>query len=158
MAVIEMPVAWPVNSNRCEPSWLISSQAIVWNAERHCWYSPRATRIPPRSSHQSFGNRKEQNPLDISNTVGKNSSLWFGLDAIAPDAYHVIYHEYVHMVLQNNFRWLPLWLNEGLAEFYGNTRFEQSKIYVGAPSSNYRYLQDKSLMPIDTLLAVNKRS
>lgn|SRR5215469_2938787 len=80
------------------------------------------------------------------------------LDAIAPDAYHVIYHEYVHMVLQNNFRWLPLWLNEGLAEFYGNTRFEQSKIYVGAPSSNYRYLQDKSLMPIDTLLAVNKRS
>lgn len=59
------------------------------------------------------------------------------LDAIAPDAYQVIYHEYVHMVLQNNFRWLPLWLNEGMAEFYGNTRFEQNKIYVGAPSARY---------------------
>jgi hypothetical protein len=56
------------------------------------------------------------------------------LDAIAPDAYQVVYHEYVHTVLHTNFRWLPVWLDEGMAEFYGNTRFEKSKIYIGAPS------------------------
>src|SRR5215469_2073763 len=80
------------------------------------------------------------------------------LDAIAPDAYQVVYHEYVHMVLHANFRWLPVWMDEGMAEFYGNTRFEQSKIYIGAPSGRYGYIQDRSLIPIDTLLAVNQRS
>lgn len=80
------------------------------------------------------------------------------LDAVAPGAYQVVYHEYVHTVLHTNFRWLPVWLDEGLAEFYGNTRFEQSKIYIGAPTSRYSYLQGKPLVPIDTLLAVNQRS
>ena len=80
------------------------------------------------------------------------------LDTIGPDAYEVVYHEYVHAVLHTNFRWLPAWLDEGMAEFYGNTRFEQNKIYIGAPSRYYRYLQDKPLIPIDALLAIDHRS
>jgi tetratricopeptide (TPR) repeat protein len=80
------------------------------------------------------------------------------LDTIAPDAYQVVYHEYVHAVLHINFRWLPVWLDEGMAEFFGNTRFEHDKIYVGAPSIRYGYLQSKPLIPIDTLLAVDRRS
>jgi tetratricopeptide (TPR) repeat protein len=80
------------------------------------------------------------------------------LDALAPDAYQVVYHEYVHTVLHINFRWLPVWLDEGMAEFYGNTRFQQNKIFIGAPSTRYRYLLGRPLIPIDTLLAVNQRS
>jgi len=80
------------------------------------------------------------------------------LDAIAPEAYQVVYHEYVHTILHANFRWLPVWLDEGMAEFYGNTRFQQSKIFIGAPSTRYRYLLGRPLVPIDTLLAVNQRS
>jgi hypothetical protein len=33
-----------------------------------------------------------------------------------------------------NFRWLPVWLDEGVAELYRNTRFEQSQMLIGAPS------------------------
>lgn len=80
------------------------------------------------------------------------------LDTIAPDAYQVVYHEYVHTVLHTNFRWLPVWLDEGMAEFYGNTRFKQNEIYIGAPSSYYGYLRDKHLIPLDTLLAINRFS
>jgi tetratricopeptide (TPR) repeat protein len=80
------------------------------------------------------------------------------LDTIAPDTYQVVYHEYVHTVLHINFRWLPLWLDEGLAEFYGNSRFERSKILIGAPTTRYAYLQGRPLIPIDTLLTVNGRS
>ena len=29
------------------------------------------------------------------------------------DGYQVVYHEYTHSLLNANFRWLPLWLNEG---------------------------------------------
>jgi len=40
------------------------------------------------------------------------------LDQDRPGAYNVVYHEYVHTLLHSNFRWLPTWLDEGLAEFY----------------------------------------
>ena len=80
------------------------------------------------------------------------------LDEDLPGAYGVVYHEYVHTLLHMNFRWLPLWLDEGLAEFYGNTRFEQSQMFVGAPSSRVRILQARGLIPLETLLAVNQSS
>jgi hypothetical protein len=50
------------------------------------------------------------------------------LDQDIPGAYQVVYHEYVHTLLHANFRWLPQWLDEGLAEFYGGTRFETSRV------------------------------
>ena len=80
------------------------------------------------------------------------------LDTVAPETYEVVYHEYVHTVLHINFRWLPLWLDEGLAEFYGNSRLERGKTYIGAPPNLYGYLKDKSLIPLDTLLAVTPSS
>ena len=45
-----------------------------------------------------------------------------------PDEYATVYHEYIHSLLHINFRWLPAWLDEGLAQFYSFTRFEKDKI------------------------------
>jgi hypothetical protein len=39
----------------------------------------------------------------------------------AENPYHLIYHEYTHAILRLNFASLPVWLNEGMAEFYGGT-------------------------------------
>jgi hypothetical protein len=77
------------------------------------------------------------------------------IDADVPGAYNVVYHEYVHSLLHTNFRWLPTWLDEGLAEFYGNTRFEPKKSYVGAPSTRVYQLQNRALIRLETLLVVN---
>jgi tetratricopeptide (TPR) repeat protein len=77
------------------------------------------------------------------------------LDQDIPGRYNVVYHEYVHTLLHANFRWLPTWLDEGLAEFYGNTRFEQSKMYVGAPSTRVYRLQNSPLIKLDELLSEN---
>jgi Tfp pilus assembly protein PilF len=77
------------------------------------------------------------------------------IDQDVPGAYHVVYHEYVHTLLHSNFRWLPTWLDEGLAEFYGNTRFEPKKSYVGAPSTRVYQLKNRTLIPLETLLVVN---
>lgn len=74
------------------------------------------------------------------------------VDQDIPGAYQVVYHEYVHSLLHANFRWLPGWLDEGLAEFYGNTRFEQSRILIGAPGSRYPALQHGVFIPLDALL------
>ena len=77
------------------------------------------------------------------------------VDQDVPGAHQVVYHEYVHSLLHTNFRWLPTWLDEGLAEFYGNTRFEHTKFYVGTPSLRVRYLRNRKLIPLETLLTVN---
>ena len=81
------------------------------------------------------------------------------LDQDQPGAHQVVYHEYVHSLLHTNFRWLPTWLDEGLAEFYGNTRFESKKIYVGTPSPRVRELQNNGLtIPLEIILTVNPHS
>jgi hypothetical protein len=46
----------------------------------------------------------------------------------------VVYHEYTHTILHMNSHWLPVWLDEGTAEFYAYTRFDERKIYLGAPT------------------------
>jgi len=53
------------------------------------------------------------------------------LDVEGENPYHVIYHEYVHMLNALNFRHLPVWLNEGIAEFYGNTSITDKDIGIG---------------------------
>ncbi len=70
----------------------------------------------------------------------------------------VVYHEYTHFVLNANFRWLPLWLNEGLAEFFGNTQFEGDKIYLGAPNIRAEYTRGKPLIPLERLIDITAGS
>jgi hypothetical protein len=70
----------------------------------------------------------------------------------------VVYHEYTHSVLHANAHWLPIWLDEGMAEFFAYTRFEKDHIYVGAPSLRMAVLRNESLIPVTTMLDVNSRS
>ena len=72
----------------------------------------------------------------------------------AGNGYQVVYHEYTHSLLNANFRWLPLWLNEGLAEFFGNTEFESNKIYIGAPNIRAEYTRGRPLLQLEKLLDV----
>lgn len=62
-----------------------------------------------------------------------------------------VYHEYTHSILSLNTHWLPVWLNEGMAEFYSYTRFEQHKIYIGAPTLRLTKLQGTPI-PIEELI------
>src|SRR5260370_41916954 len=43
------------------------------------------------------------------------------LDTEGDNPFHTLYHEYTHALLRLNFSNLPLWLNEGLAEFFGTS-------------------------------------
>ncbi|MEO6829860.1 MAG: hypothetical protein ABI164_08600, partial [Acidobacteriaceae bacterium] len=77
------------------------------------------------------------------------------LDMPSEYARNVVYHEYTHSILHLNSRWLPVWLDEGLAEFYGYTRFEQHKIEIGAPTIRVRSLQSTPI-PIEDLMSSDK--
>ena len=71
-------------------------------------------------------------------------------------AKQVVYHEYTHSILRLNSHYLPLWLNEGLAEFYGYTRFEEHRIYLGAPTERYRTLRNRTPMPVQALISMTR--
>jgi tetratricopeptide (TPR) repeat protein len=77
----------------------------------------------------------------------------------AYEPYEPIYHEYVHYLMRRVIPQLPVWMVEGLAEFYGNVRIESNRVLVGAPStSNLMILREKTLLPLSTLFEVNASS
>ncbi len=81
------------------------------------------------------------------------------LDTQGDNPFHTLYHEYTHALLRLNFSNLPLWLNEGLAEFFGNTTLGDKEIKTGTIDSGHLYLLNQSkLIPIETLLEVDHRS
>jgi tetratricopeptide (TPR) repeat protein len=68
----------------------------------------------------------------------------------------VVFHEYTHSILHANVHWLPMWLDEGLAEFYAYTRFEGDKTYVGAPSVRYNHLKSEVPIPAAEMLTMTQ--
>ncbi len=79
-------------------------------------------------------------------------------DTDQPGFYQPAYHEYVHSILHSNFRWLPPWLDEGLAEFYGTAEFKETSAMVGEPSARKFVFDHQDLIPLKTLLAVTQGS
>jgi Flp pilus assembly protein TadD len=81
------------------------------------------------------------------------------LDSAGDNPYHALYHEYMHALLHLNFTELPLWLDEGLAEFYGNSRLGEKESRVGTIDESHLYiLSQNKLLPIETLLNVEQGS
>ena len=81
------------------------------------------------------------------------------LDAEGEHPYGIVYHEYTHLLLAKSADWLPLWLNEGLAEFYQNTEIREKDVMVGEPSSeNLMLLRQQNLLPLSTLFKVDEKS
>jgi thioredoxin-like negative regulator of GroEL len=81
------------------------------------------------------------------------------VDAEGDHPYAIIYHEYTHFVLSRDAEWLPLWLNEGLAEFYENTDIREKDVALGQPSpANIQWLRENRLLPLVTLFTVDTSS
>jgi Tfp pilus assembly protein PilF len=81
------------------------------------------------------------------------------LDAQGDHPYATVYHEYTHYMMRNASEWIPLWLNEGLAEFYQNTEISDKEVRLGQPNvGDILYLRQNALLPLTTLLKVDATS
>jgi tetratricopeptide (TPR) repeat protein len=73
--------------------------------------------------------------------------------------YAPIYHEYYHVVSAPYFRNLPLWLIEGLADFYGHAEFVGKEAHVGLVDVNVlNSIRRRGLIPLDILFKVDYSS
>jgi Tfp pilus assembly protein PilF len=94
----------------------------------------------------------------FSRAADKNYIL-LRLDAQGEHPYATVYHEYTHYMLRNASEWIPLWLNEGLAEFYQNTEIFDKEVRLGqADLGDIYYLRQNRLLPLTTLFKVDASS
>jgi tetratricopeptide (TPR) repeat protein len=83
--------------------------------------------------------------------------LRLGLNVEHP--YSAVYHEYTHQQIAAGHLRLPLWLNEGMAEFMQNTEFRDKDVVVGEASrEEVLYLRQNSLIPLSVLFKVDNNS
>jgi len=81
------------------------------------------------------------------------------LDAQGEHPYATVYHEYTHLLSSRAEGWMPLWLDEGLAEFYQNTEIGQKDVLFGEASpENILLLRQERLLPLATLFTVDRYS
>jgi tetratricopeptide (TPR) repeat protein len=96
--------------------------------------------------------------------VGQPDEVTIALTTETPDAdladpKEAIFHEYVHLLLYLHDIRLPLWLDEGLADFYSTLQVEGDSIVFGRPKTLYvKILNDSALMPLKELFAVTRKS
>ncbi len=77
------------------------------------------------------------------------------------DPFSTIYHEYVHLLVKNNMQGVPLWVNEGLAEFYRTFEVlkDGTQVMIGKPISYHvLYMREQKFLPLQTLLNVGDDS
>jgi len=76
-----------------------------------------------------------------------------------PQSLRVLFHEYAHLVTSNLTRNLPVWLSEGLAEFYSTYEPQGRKVLIGTPiESHISLLNQQPLVPLETLIKVQRDS
>lgn len=108
-------------------------------------YKPLTPKGEPRSLSGFFQASHEQMYLAVN--VGESN------------AQEIAFHEYVHLVLNLNFQYVPLWLDEGLAIFYDGSQIDGVDVKLGYPHLDYwAVLQENKLIPLEVLLGVNHQS
>src|SRR5205085_11572718 len=81
------------------------------------------------------------------------------LNASGVHPYSPIYHEYAHFVFSRTHQWMPLWLSEGIAQFYQNTEILDDRIRLGKGDPYIQSVLERyPLLPLPTLFAVDQHS
>jgi tetratricopeptide (TPR) repeat protein len=86
------------------------------------------------------------------------SYILLRLDTEGEHPFSTVYHEYTHYITRHA-TFIPLWLNEGLAEFYQNTDIYDKEVLLGQPSvDDILYLRQQQILPLTTLLTIDHSS
>ena len=76
------------------------------------------------------------------------------------DPFTVIFHEYTHLLVNSTLGNVPIWFNEGLAEYYSSFAIsDDRKVTLGKPIGHHVYLlRESKMLPLPTLFQVDHKS
>lgn len=110
---------------------------------------------------QAFEGKDPKRPAGyfISGPDRNYAILRLDVDHQVDQPYFVLFHEYTHSIVHQNFPSLPVWLDEGIADFYGATEIRSDHVYLGrVPVGRLVKLRTSIRLPIETLLTVTHDS
>src|SRR2546430_5143523 len=81
----------------------------------------------------AFSRRVDRKSTRLNSSHSQISYAVFCLKKKREHPYASVYHEYTHLITGRAHEWLPLWLNEGWAEFYDNTEIKANEVLLGEP-------------------------
>ena len=76
------------------------------------------------------------------------------------DPFTIIFHEYTHLLVKNTNGNVPIWFNEGLAEYYSTFSItDDQKVVMGRPIASHVYLlRENKMLPLRILFQVDQKS
>jgi Tfp pilus assembly protein PilF len=113
-----------------------------------------------RRSFAPFNLRLNGRPADLAGYfLHRPHGNYIAVNADVARASAVVFHEYVHYLTATNLGELPVWIAEGLAEFYETFRVLGNEVFIGLPNQNHMARLRGSLpIDLDELLLVDHNS
>ena len=106
-----------------------------------------------------WGGPEHVHPAGVFHSDGEKDYIVLRMDAEGTTAFHTSYHEYTHALMHLNFSRLPLWVKEGVAEFFGNSLLSAEKATTGTVDRGHVYVLGKNeWLPMETLFQVSETS
>jgi tetratricopeptide (TPR) repeat protein len=113
-----------------------------------------------------FKNQSSYKPFSLPNAAGYFQKgedvnyITLSTESGADNPYSIIYHEYVHLLVNNTAGNMPAWFNEGLAEYYSSFDIEDGrKVHLGELIPYHLYtLREDKLFPLRKLFEVDHYS
>lgn len=108
---------------------------------------------------EEWGGPEHVHPSGAYHSDGEMDYIVLRLDAEGTTAFHTSYHEYTHSLMHLNFSRLPLWVREGVAEFFGNSLLSEEKATTGTVDRGHLFVLSKNeWLPMETLFQVSETS
>lgn len=108
----------------------------------------------------SYWNRRgHMHPAGVFLSAPDRNYVALRMDDNKDSDNQVVYHEYMHVLERLNFGSLPLWLSEGLADFYGSVRIAGKQVGAGYPIEGHLdVLRSGRWLPLKKLLSAGYSS
>lgn len=119
--------------------------------------------FPNETTFEPFRPRYHGTTVNVGGLYASQASINYIL--LGPphgdDDLRSLFHEYTHLVIRNTSPGIPLWLDEGLAEYYSSFQVDDKgrSVLVGRPiDSHLQTLRRDAWLPLPALLATSRSS
>jgi hypothetical protein len=145
------------------------AQRAIEDFERVHVYLEQALRTPPITGPRTrlivFSNRNEFSPYAANASVqafyqSNVDGDFIVLPGLGRDAFRAVAHEYAHLIARRTGRRYPLWLDDGLADYFSTVMPLGAKVQIGAalPDRLKSLGFGVRLMPLERLFAITRDS
>jgi uncharacterized protein DUF1570 len=117
--------------------------------------------FPTDEAFRPFKPTYQGKPKPVAGYAAPGTDVSYIAMVNTADSDRVIFHEYTHMVIANAVARAPVWLNEGLAEFYSTFTLTSGgkRAQIGKPIDTHLQLLGGSVrVPLVELLKADERS